>query len=1033
MRKEIHHPISQEAIEETLEAFELDWSPDKEYLLGFVERYSLRHSPAALCELVRIDVDRNYAVGRSVEWVEYRDAFPELLEKEQWLQWIAFEEFRARELRGLEVEASRWSEVAGIEGVEWYQKLVQASKKKSRPSPSLKNAALMSADDIEPQVGRRFGEFHLLSLLGTGAFSKVFLAVQPDLAGRYVALKVVKRPLDEPTHLARLQHTGIVPLYSLHRIGGYSVLCMPYYGSATMADWLKQQSKESVRNGQSLVETVEEAHRRLTDRDGHSDGVSTAVFPDDELESIRVWNATGSRPLAKLKSMDTHDFALWFAKKLAAALAHAHDRHVVHGDLKPANILFRNDGEPALIDFNLSHSLDEDPGAWIGGTLPYMSPEQLQCLLGRQMHCSATSDVFSLGIVLYQWIEGELPFAAPLSAAESDVVAAIEDRRKPFPMVSSRASAGLKAIVLKCLEWEQEKRYRNASALLEDLERESSFLPLKHAKEPVLPSRLIKFTKRYPRLFSAASVAFVAAIGLGSLSLAATSWWMRSKELQSLASVDDWRKKIPVHLASLMEVQASELPKVVETLHGSMLKSLDAKQLDLANSRTLQWLSPEEQSSVSKEIFDFCLTASFLVDEKSLPLDARSQAHVSQWIEMCRALPGLAAESKVLPKLGSLVEESKVLGHLSNSIMQLEDFASARPVESLLSIRHQLHRGRIPQGWESILEKDFAIAYRPMLWMTVGDLYKQSGDYRAAFLAYGQAIENAPQAALVYARRAALAMSMENWDIAERDLSQAIKLSMDDARFFAERARAREKLNRIEDAIADLDQAIRIDPESNRLYLMRSRLHQLGGNTQASREDYMRGIRQRPTSAENWISRALAQLPKWPEKALDDLFEAQRLEPERFEVLQNLAHVKSEYFKDSDGALEYLNRIIEQQPWNEVSRVDRCVLLARRGKVEETLADIRWLESEVRRLSPATMYQLACTHAQLISAREASREESLAYLAKAVSQGYGAELLEQDVDLDPLRSMKEFQAIKMSSQLAMDREETLPGNSSSTR
>jgi eukaryotic-like serine/threonine-protein kinase len=107
-----------------------------------------------------------------------------------------------------------------------------------------------------------------VQLLGSGAFSQVYLARQMSLAGRFVALKVVRQHLREPTHLARLQHTGIVPLYSLHRIGDYSALCMPYCGATTLADWLslnRERGSLPTRDGHSFVETVEASNGAFHD------------------------------------------------------------------------------------------------------------------------------------------------------------------------------------------------------------------------------------------------------------------------------------------------------------------------------------------------------------------------------------------------------------------------------------------------------------------------------------------------------------------------------------------------------------------------------------------------------------------------------------------------------------------------------------------------------------------------------------------------------------------------------------------------
>ncbi len=103
--------------------------------------------------------------------------------------------------------------------------------------------------------------------------------------------------------------------------------------------------------------------------------------------------------------------------RLADGLGHAHERGILHRDLKPANILLADDGQPMLLDFNLSEDLklrSRAPAAFIGGTLPYMAPEQLQAFQHGTCGGDARSDIFSLGVILYELLTGEHPFPLPV-------------------------------------------------------------------------------------------------------------------------------------------------------------------------------------------------------------------------------------------------------------------------------------------------------------------------------------------------------------------------------------------------------------------------------------------------------------------------------------------------------------------------------------------------------------------------------------------------------------------------------------------
>ena len=109
-----------------------------------------------------------------------------------------------------------------------------------------------------PEVGSTFLGFHLLKELGQGAFGKVFLAQQGDLANRFVALKVSTDLFGESQTLAQLQHTNVVPIYSLHQIGSLQAVCMAYFGASTLADVLRHlESCPSLpESGEALVRTV---------------------------------------------------------------------------------------------------------------------------------------------------------------------------------------------------------------------------------------------------------------------------------------------------------------------------------------------------------------------------------------------------------------------------------------------------------------------------------------------------------------------------------------------------------------------------------------------------------------------------------------------------------------------------------------------------------------------------------------------------------------------------------------------------------
>ena len=158
--------------------------------------------------------------------------------------------------------------------------------------------------------------------------------------------------------------------------------------------------------------------------------------------------------------------------QIADALAHAHDRGVIHRDLKSANVMLTRDGRAKVLDFGLARrmrelrrSADTDPGTTVaddpvGGTLPYMAPAVLE---GRPP--DAGDDIWSLGVLLYELATGELPFHG---ATRFHLATSIQrDAPAPFP---PPVSAGLRAVILRCLERDTGGRYRRAHEVRAALE-----------------------------------------------------------------------------------------------------------------------------------------------------------------------------------------------------------------------------------------------------------------------------------------------------------------------------------------------------------------------------------------------------------------------------------------------------------------------------------------------------------------------------------------------------------------------------------
>ena len=211
------------------------------------------------------------------------------------------------------------------------------------------------------------------------------------------------------------------------------------------------------------------------------------------------------------------------ACSLADALAACSRRGIFHRDIKPANVLLTDDGQPMLLDFNLAEDTklrSQGSVAAVGGTLPYMSPEQLEAFGGKSVQVEARSDIYSLGVVLFQMLTGKIPFRMK-SGRYADMLGEMTaDRLRGAPLlrpINPDITPAVESIIRHCLEPEPANRYQSARDLQEDLDRQLKNLPLKHAPEPSLAERAQKFVRRHPRLTSWTSVSVAAAVLLAIL------------------------------------------------------------------------------------------------------------------------------------------------------------------------------------------------------------------------------------------------------------------------------------------------------------------------------------------------------------------------------------------------------------------------------------------------------------------------------------------------------------------------------------
>ncbi len=358
----------------------------------------------------------------------------------------------------------------------------------------LEDHAALLADPAEicwPECGQMFLEFQLVLELGHGAFARVFLANEPRLGGRLVALKVAWHGGAEAEILGRLQHPNIVPVHSVHAEPNaqLTAVCMPYLGSATLHDVLARL--RTLPAAPTAARFLLDASREL-------------AHPLDQC-------ADPAPPAPILRDGAYADGVRSIAAQLADALSFLHKRGIYHQDLKPSNVLMTPAGTPMLLDFNLS--ADARATALLGGTLPYMAPEQLQ---GQEessatLAADARSDIFALGVILFELATGAHPFGPiPAKLGSAELRGLLLERMRFGAPDISRLNPGIEKslgqLIQRCLAWNPYDRPESAAAIAAALRRE-----LRPA------ARARRFLGRHPKSVAAAVCLLVvlAAIAAG--------------------------------------------------------------------------------------------------------------------------------------------------------------------------------------------------------------------------------------------------------------------------------------------------------------------------------------------------------------------------------------------------------------------------------------------------------------------------------------------------------------------------------------
>lgn len=617
---------------------------------------------------------------------------------------------------------------------------------------------------------------------------------------------------------------------------------------------------------------------------------------------------------------------------------------------------------------------------------------ELREVLTHFKQSDVRSDLFSLGVILFELLTLRSPFPDRQGTSQEAIRQLINDRQQsPQRNLDSLrgVSSSVQAIVKKLLQPFPEQRYQNTSQLLEDLYSESNYQPLRHAAGESLVDRFYKWHKRHPRLSSSTMIGSLAAMLLFIAFFVVLRQQQHVQNLNSInwVEVGKQTRGVAHGLVAPTDLPEQQVQAMIEACSQSLddfsklaTNGLSASNLAMVNSTAAELYFLRARGTVSLAIQEHepirirdLLTEAARDLEYSSKLANQQQSHAAQ--TLVQAVNKALSES-----IDSPINREEFVKHLC---------PNADQVESAIA------------SMKSAIVTD---ANNPWYWTNMAQLRLQQGDRDAAQVDLEMALQVDSDLPWPRLMLSALKLERHHYLGAMKLLDVVVEHEKSSIVGRFNRALCNIGLNNQLAALKDLNAIEEHAPKMPRILFVRELVHRRLGNSQLAEKDLQAGLALPPRDARDWVAHGEAQLrnkPASPNGALADFKQASLISPKLRNSYENIAHVYSEYLNQPAAAIEALNKAIECDDQYALAWSSRSVLSTREGDCESALTDAaRALELEH---TPMVCYQAASAYA-IVRRDDKDEQKALQLLKETARQNPGlAEFMKKDRDLEGIQ------------------------------